>query len=75
MNSTPIVPGYILLMYVGYKYSSRKFLLFIATGGSGSTEPGDPYLYRFPDNCHNVYICPVIYPLFIGRYFNDFNSI
>ena len=37
------------LLTIGYKYNSRKVLGFIATDGSLSTEPGDPYLSRFPD--------------------------
>ena len=49
LKSTPRVPGESPLLAIGYKYNSRKVLLFIATEGSGSTEPGDPYLSRFPD--------------------------
>ena len=49
MKSTSIVPCGITLTAIGYKCNSRKVLGFIATEGSGSTEPGDPYLYSFPD--------------------------
>ena len=43
MKSTPIFPGGIPLMDIGYKYNYRKLLGFIATKGAESTEPGDPY--------------------------------
>ena len=48
MKSTPKFPGDIPLMAIGYKYSSRKVLGFIATEGDSSTEPGDPCLSRLP---------------------------
>ena len=48
MNITPRVPGGIKLLNIGYKYNSRKFLGFIDTEGARITEPGDPYLSRFP---------------------------
>ena len=44
MNIAPIVPGDITCLDIGYKYNSRMFLLFISNEGSGSTEPGYPYL-------------------------------
>ena len=59
MKSTPIVPSGRPLRDIGYKYISRKFLGFIATEGAGSTEPGDPYLFLFPDIYSNVSIGPV----------------
>ena len=48
MKSTARFPGEIPLLDILYKYNSRKVLGFIATKGSESTEPGDPYLSRFP---------------------------
>ena len=41
LRSTPRFPVEIPLLAIGYKYISRKALGFIATEGSGSTEPGD----------------------------------
>ena len=41
MKSIPRVPGDRPLTAIGYKYNSRKFLRFISTEGSGSTEPGN----------------------------------
>ena len=75
MKSTTIFPGERPLLSIGYKYNSGKFLVFIATEGSGSTEPGDPYLSRFPDIYYNVYVRPVVLPHLIGRYFNVCNKI
>ena len=37
MKSTPIVPGGIPLIKIGYKYNYRKVLGFIATEGDGNT--------------------------------------
>ena len=42
MKSTPIFPGGITLLAIGYKYNYWKVLGFIANEGDGSTEPGDP---------------------------------
>ena len=49
LNSTPRFPGEIPLLAIGYKYNSRKVLGFIATEVAGITEPGYPYLSRFPE--------------------------
>ena len=75
LKSTPIFPGKRPLLAIGYKYNSRKVLGFIATEGAGNTEPGDPYLSRFPDIYSNVYVRPVVRPHLIGRYFNACNAI
>ena len=61
------------LMALRYKYNSRVFVWFISTQGGGSTEPGVPYLSRFPDNCSNVSICLAVHPLVLGNYFNACN--
>ena len=70
MNSTPRIPGGRPLMAIGYKYNSRNVLGFIDTEGYGSTEPCDPYLYCFPDIYCSFYLCPVVCPSFLGRYFD-----
>ena len=75
MKSNPIVPSVRPLLDIGYKYSSRKVLGFIATEGAGSTEPGDPYLSLFPDIYSNVSVLPVVCPHLLGRYFNACNAI
>ena len=75
LKSTPIFPGERPLVAIGYKYSSRKVRGFIATEGSGSTEPGDLYLSRFPEIYLNVSVQPVVRPHLLGRYFNACNAI
>ena len=75
LKSTPRFPGERPLLAIGYKYNSRKVLGFIATEGAGSTEPGDPYLSRFPGIYSNVSVRPVVLPHLIGRYFNACNAI
>ena len=44
MEITPRDPGGRPLMAIGYKYSSRKFVVFIATEGYVSNVSGNPYL-------------------------------
>ena len=75
LKSTPRFPGEITLLDIGYKYNSGKVLGFIATEGSGSTEPGDPYLSRFPEIYYNVSVCPFVHPHLLCRYFNVCNAI
>ena len=75
MKSTTRFPGGISLMDIGYTYNSRKVLGFIATDGSGSTKPGDPYLSCFPDIFSIVSVIPVVRPHFLCRYFNARNKI
>ena len=75
LNSTPRVPGYIPLLNIVYKYNSRKVLEFIATEGAGSAEPGDPYLYLFPDINSNVYFLHIFLPYLLYRYLNACNEI
>ena len=75
MKSTPIFPSEGPLLAIGYKYNSRNVLGFISAEGAGSTEPGDPYLYFFPDIYYNISVLPVVHPHLIGRYSNAFNAI
>ena len=66
----PRVPGGRTLLYIGYRYNSRKVLGFITNEGAGSNEPGDTYLSHFPGIYSNVSVCPVVIPHLVGRYFN-----
>ena len=70
MKSTPIFPVERPPLDIGYKYNSRKVLVFIATEGYGSTEPCDPYLSHFPDIFSNISVRPVVWTNLLGRYFN-----
>ena len=51
----PGVTGYKTLMGIGYKYISRKVLMLIGTEEDGSTVPGDPSLFHYPDSFSNIY--------------------
>ena len=46
--SKPIVPGGRLLIPIGYKYNTQKFLYFIGTDNAGITRLGIPYLSKYP---------------------------
>ena len=37
------------LLAIGYKYSTRKVLFYIATPEAGSTRPGKPYEMKYTD--------------------------
>ena len=50
-------------------------LLLLGSGGYESTEPGDPYLSRLPENYSNVSIHPFVRTNFLGRYLNSCNTI
>ena len=75
MRSDPRVSGGVTLMEIGCKYNSRNFLGFIATGGGGSTESGDPSLSSSPDIYSNVSVRPVVRPHLLDRYFNPCNKM
>ena len=75
LKITPRVPVDRPIMAIGYKYSSRKVLGFIANRGAGSTEPGDPYLSCFPGIYPNVSVLPVVHPHLLVSYFNACNAI
>ena len=42
------------LVAVGYRYSSRKTLMFIMSDKAGNTKSGDPYEMKFVDDCNNL---------------------
>ena len=75
MKITPRFPGNIPLVLVVYKYNSRNILVFIATEGYGSAEPGVSYLFCVPDSYSNIYIFHGVFTPFICRYFNACNTI
>ena len=75
MKSTPRVLGGITLMAIEYKYNFMNVLVFIATEGSGSTEPGYTSLSCFPYMYYNISVLPIFHPHFLGSYFNACNTI
>ena len=62
-------------MDIVYNLNYRKVLGFIATEWDESIEPGDTYLYNFPDIYSNVSVHPIVCNHFLGRYFNTCNKI
>ena len=52
-----------------------KFLGFIATEGSVSTEPVDTCLSCLTEIYSNVSVCPVVHTHLLGSYFNACNVI
>ena len=75
MKSYPIVPGGRPLLPIGYKENYRRVLIFIDNERAGNTEPGDTYLYRFPEIYSNVSVRPFVCPHLLVRYFNSCNAI
>ena len=69
------VPGNIPLTDIGYKYRSQKVIGFIYAEGVRSNKPGVPYLYCYPENYSNVYICTNFCLCMTARHFISFNSI
>ena len=63
------------MMTITYRYNSWKTLHVIADEGGGSTVPGDPCLFHYPDHYYNVGICSVVHPTILGRNYNAYNSI
>ena len=53
---------------IGYKYNARKFLSFIDTEYSGSTNSGIPYLSKYPDQFSNVSIILVVCPIVLYKF-------
>ena len=63
------------LVGIGYKYNSRKVLLFVMTKNAGKTIPGSPYIARFTDEFGNVKSRRVERPDCISQYFKCANKI
>ena len=66
---------YVPLVCIGYKYNFKKVLVFLSTKGGGSTQPGEPYLAKFPDKFDNVCTKEVARPDIISNYFNKSNMV
>ena len=60
---------------IGYKYSSKKVLTFIASAGTGTTLPGKEYEGRWTDKHGNVHSRKVPRPRVISTYFDKNNVI
>ena len=63
----------VLLVCISYKYNLKKVLVFVSTKGAGSSQPGEPYLAKFPDKFGNMCTIEVVRPEIISNYFNKLN--
>ena len=64
-----------ILYFVGYKYNSKKVLLFLCSENSGLFTEGEPYLAKFPDHNGNVMHRKVPRPSVISEYFGVSNAV
>ena len=76
LRSKPIVPGYRLLIYTGYKYNVRKVLSLTVTDNVGIKKTGIPYLSKYSDQFTNISNRPVARPLVMSKKsaFNEVDS-
>ncbi len=60
---------------IGYKYSSRKVLCFIASENTGTTLPGKGYEARWTDRHQNTHCRKIDRPRVVSTYFERSNCI
>ena len=70
-----MVLGERLLIDIGYRYNSQKFLSFVSTVRAGSTMLGIPYLFMYPDQFSNFSIRNVARPHLMSKFFGQDNEI
>ena len=63
------------LLAIGYKYNSKKNMVFIATKGAGHTEEGTAYVAKWKDENNNTRVRNVFRPEIVSKYFTKSNSI
>jgi hypothetical protein len=63
------------LVAIGYRYSTRTTLHFVATKDAGSTCKGNPYHMKYTDDWGNVHINDVDRPNIISKFFETSNMI
>jgi hypothetical protein len=68
-------PNGIDLVAIGYHYSTKTTLFFIATADEGSTTPGKPYEMKYMDDHGNVCVHLVECPDIVSKFFLDSNTI
>ena len=72
---TGIGPQGTPLMAIGYRYSSKSTLLFIASQDARSTRLGSPYKMKYTDEFGNVCVQFVDQPGVLSEYFTSSNII
>ena len=73
--SKPVVPGYIPLIAIGYKYNTWKVLSFIVTEDAGSTQAGLPYLSKYANQFTNIAIHPIDRTIVMSKCFSAVNEV
>jgi hypothetical protein len=68
-------PNGIELLALGYRYSTKTTLFFVATADAGSTRPGKEYEMKYTDDHGNVCVRLVERPDIISNFFADSNTI
>ena len=68
-------PNGVQLIALGYRYSTKTTLFFVATADAGSTRPGKEYEMKYTDDHGNVCVRLVERPDIISNFFEDSNSI
>ena len=68
-------PNGIDLVAIGYRYSTKTTLFFVATADAGSTTPGKPYEMKYTDDHGNVCVRLVERPDIVSKFFLDSNTI
>jgi len=63
------------LIAIGYRYSTRTTLCFVATKNAGSTRAGEPYEMKFTDDFGNVVAREVERPEILSDFFKYSNKI
>ena len=63
------------LYFVGYKYNSKKVLLFLCSENAGLFSDGKPYVAKFPDKNGNVQRRDVPRPTIVSDYFGVSNVV
>ena len=60
---------------IGYKYSRRKVISFVATEHAGHTLPGEPYVAKWVDTNNTIRFRPIDRPHLISHFFKHSNQI
>ncbi len=68
-------PNDIDLVAIGYQYSTKTTLFFIATADAGSTAPGKLYEMKYTDDHGNICVSLVECPDIVSKFSLDSNTI
>ena len=63
------------ILAIGYKYTSKKVICFVATVGTDLTIGGDPYMSRYKSDLGNYKTREIFCPAICSNYFNASNKV